>query len=147
MKSLRRSTPEVRTSKSRGGASTVIMFSVKVWALMDSGSKNVTSPCASSFSEGLMAVDVEEDSSSSPVFASFDPGDADRDSGCSGLAPVLSSSICFRRCCVISDSENVRFEGVGRLWMGVLYVSTVFMTAVVISSREVYGKQTLRTAL
>jgi hypothetical protein len=45
------------------------------------------------------------------------------------------------------DSENVRFEGVERLWMGVLYVSTVFMTAVVISSREVYGKQTLRTAL
>lgn len=31
--------------------------------------------------------------------------------------------------------------------MGVLYVSTVFMTAVVISCREVYGKQTFNTAL
>jgi hypothetical protein len=35
------------------------------------------------------------------------------------------------------DSEKVRFEGVGRLCIGVLYVSTVFITAVVISWREV----------
>ena len=33
------------------------------------------------------------------------------------------------------------------MWIGVLYVSTVFITAVVISWREVYGKQMLSTAL
>jgi len=45
------------------------------------------------------------------------------------------------------DSEKARFEGVGRLSIGVLNCSTVDLTADVISSREVYGKQTFRMAL
>jgi hypothetical protein len=133
MKSLSRSTPEVRISKSRGGASAVIMLSFRVWALMDSGSRNVGPFCMSSFSDELMAVEVDEERPSSTEAASLDEGDAGRESACSATPSVSSSNICLRMCWVMWDSEKVRFEGVGRLCIGVLYVSTVFMTAVVIS--------------
>jgi len=79
-----------------------------------------------------MAVEVDDECSSSTNVVSFE-GDVDRDSGCSAPPSVSSSSICFRMCCVMCDSEKARLDGVGRLCIGVLYVSTVFITAVVIS--------------
>lgn len=84
-----------------------------------------------------MAVEVDEERPSSAAVASLDEGDAGRESDCSAIPSVSSSNICLRIVWVMCDSEKVRLEGVGRLCIGVLYVSTVFMTAVVISCRDV----------
>jgi len=80
---------------------------------MASGSKNWCKLCRSSFSDGLMAVELDEDRSSSSL-SSFD-GKDDQESRCSAPPSVSSLRDCLRMCFVIPDSENVRFEGLWRL--------------------------------
>lgn len=86
-----------------------------------------------------MAVDVAEDCSPSAALELplEDDGDGDRDDCSSGISSGTVWSICWRICCVMCVSENGRFVGGEGPPMGLLYVSTVFLTAVVISSREV----------
>lgn len=111
IKSLSLSTPDVRTSKSSGGAPAVSILLFSVSTEMVSGSRyDVPVFEVSSFSEGLMTVDVAEEWLS-PV--DLPAGDADRESSSRTGGPSLSSpAICFRMCCVMCDSENVRLDGV-----------------------------------
>ena len=95
-----------------------------------------------------VAVEVDDERPPSTDLAPLsEEGDVDRDSCAPDRPSMSSSSICLRICWVMCDSEKVRFEGVWRLSRGVLYCSTVDLMAVVISSREVYGKQTFKIAL
>ena len=127
----------MRTRRSKGGAPQVSILSVNVSAVMVSGSRKLGAPELSSpFSEWLKAVDVLEECTVCPSFDE-DDGEVEREIDCSDALSGPSPSIWLRMCCVMCVSENGRFDGGGRVLIGWLYVSTVFLTALVISSREV----------
>lgn len=114
MKSLRRCTPEVRTSKSRGGAPLVNIWSVRVFAVMFSGSGNVGAFAeVSPFSEGFIAVDVPEVWAPSAEVRSFvdDDGDAERDNDCSASSSGTVLSCCCLMFWLICVLEKGRFDG------------------------------------
>lgn len=142
MKSLRRFTPLVRIRRSSGGFPAVNRCASTVAAVMLSGSGYVGSSGfgASELStESGWSVALEEmESSSSAPGTSILVGEASR-----GGEDDVDVRFRDRSFWAMRLSENGRF-GVGR---GVDSSATVERIAVVISSREVYGKQMLRMAL
>lgn len=141
MKSLRRMTLLVRMNISSGGQSAVYIWLLIVLTVIDSGSFNATVLpffWGVVWGESGFKVVVEDTESSTSDLA---PGSGE-DSRSDVEEPDRISWL-DRIVCVILACEKEAAAGSG----GVVYSSTVALIAAVISAREVYGKQMLRTAL
>lgn len=146
MKSLKRSTLLVRIRISTGGSPAVYMWLSRVSAVIDSGFGRTAAPVASppvlrgGEPGGSVVVDETESSCSSERVMEG-AGDVSLivDS-VSGLSSFLDRIFCLMRVC-----ENVVLC-CGGLW-GLENSSTVVRIDLVISSRDVYGKQIFSTAL
>lgn len=150
MKSLRRSTPLVRTKISRGGSFAVYMCLSKVSAVIVSGfgkpERLAALFLARSRGGGESGCSVGDEESPSLSFLASSPSNGSTSSGrTSGIvgSPSRPSSWRERIFCRIRDGE----KGVLRGGVGARNSCTVDFTAEVISAREVYGKQMFRTAL
>lgn len=138
MKSLRRFTPLVRTRRSSGGLPAVSKWSWIVSEVIVSGSGYIGPSCPSWGESACKVVVVDTESSTSEVLDGV--GDVER-RGEALRGEVLR--FLDRIFCVIRVWENGR----ACADKGLEKSSTVFLMALVISSRDVYGKQIFKMQL
>lgn len=148
MKSLRRSTPLVRTKSSSGGSDAVYMWSLRVSVVMDSGlgrwlvDEERVRRLGEGESGGRVVDDESPASSSLSMLVSSGTSSSSSASRMVGRGSLPSSWLdrIFWR---MREGEKGVFLGGG----GLRKSWTVLRMAVVISARDVYGKQMLRTVL